>query len=112
MVVAGRILGLAIVLVVGAVGCKKEVHVGVECATVEDGVKCTVTHQSGEVAAKACWDFVVHCTTGEQLKVSSCAAVQPKQSVEQHLPISPEDIARCGEAASAEATNLVLSEVD
>ena len=85
---------------------------GVECATVEDGAKCTVTHKSGEVAAKACWDFVVHCKNGEQVKVSSCAVVQPKQSVEQHLPIPPADIIRCGESESAEATNLVLSEAD
>ena len=112
MVVAGRILGLAVLLVVGAVGCKKEVHAGVECVSLEDSVKCTVTHKSGEVAVKVCWDFVVHCKNGKQVTASSCAVVQPKQSVEQNLPVSPEDIAQCDGVASAEVSNLVLSEAD
>jgi len=112
MTVAGRMMVLAAVVFAGALGCKKEVHVGVECVTEETGVKCTVTHQSGEVAAKACWDFIIHCENGEEVKVSSCASVQPKKSVEQHLPLSPADIARCGKATSAEAANLVLSEAE
>ena len=54
----------------------------------------------------------MHCSSGNEIKVSSCAVVQPKQSTEQHLPIAAEEIAACGAAVSAEAVNLALSEAD
>ena len=47
MTVTVRIAAMAVVLLAATAGCKKEVHVGVQCETVEDGAKCTVTHQSG-----------------------------------------------------------------
>lgn len=90
-------------------GCDKQEKVYVECNQQLGGAQCSVTHQEGDQAAEACWDFVIQCANGSGATASACHTVQPMEKAARLIPIAQMRVR--GECDQATTASVVMKSV-
>lgn len=108
-----RLYGLALVIVVAALGCKgDEVSAHVHCkVTTASTVDCSVAQTKGTAEIEVCWEFNVACANGARLDTApTCTKVKDGQTATVTIPADKIKVAGdCQGEMKPSLTNTTLN---
>lgn len=107
-----RFAAVVVLLAACEVKVSEPTKVDVNCETTKDGLDCTVKQTMGKAEAEACWDFIVTCGNGTQVKPPRlCAKVKDGGSTKLSTPRDKlAGIESCGgdQPPTAKVENLTI----